>query len=774
MKKFDLPGAIVNGIVSICMGMAVVGCLGTAFDLAFFGFEALFACIVWAVITCVVLQLRRGWIAIPAGLLLWWLLLWMADTSDQFGMLLRTLFTVYSKAYGIQVPHGLLSYTDPNVTQAMAVIGGIVTVITGISLTRLRSGTLAVVAAGLSVIPCFFVTDTVPHEFFLFLLLSCSILAILTQNLRQREPRQANRLTAMLLVPVMLANILIFQTNPRQEYDRHPPDSLEELLTEWFDPLLRPFNPTLPSMPPLPSLPSLPDLDITSGQVDLKNVGPHRNGNDPVMKVQTDLKGVLYLRGKSYSAYNGLSWNTDDQSDATLQIQEEIFLQSSKNGGTFSFIQVETMSSKSFRYAAYYPAQRIALQDGAFHNPSMEKRYSMPIDPLRGDWQNVYRSLYPDMTLAELADYKPPMGCTQLPPDTLAEARQILRENGIDEDQHVLSAATQIADLVCGSARYSLYTPRMPSQETDFALWFLKSSETGYCIHFASAAVVLLRAAGIPARYVVGYVTSVDSDGIANVTEDQSHAWAEYWLPKIGWVMLEATPSEGWEPPVGTTEPTGPTTRPTIPTTRPTEPTTLPTQPTTEPTQPITMPPGPTTAPTDPTTGPTTAPTTEPTKPTTGHVDPTTAPTQPSETTPPSSTVPSTTTPGHTDPGKPKADLTWLWATLQSLLLLILAAVVLIGQWWLRLWLRKKWLYGGSANTQALRRWRYTKRLARLRRQDAPAALKELALKARFSQHTISDEELAAFDGYFDRSVTHLKSRNIFLRLIYRLIFAAY
>jgi hypothetical protein len=111
---------------------------------------------------------------------------------------------------------------------------------------------------------------------------------------------------------------------------------------------------------------------------------------------------------------------------------------------------------------------------------------------------------------------------------------------------------------------------------------------------------------------------------------------------------------------------------------------------------------------------------------------------------------------------------------MQGLLLLILTAAVLMGQWWLRLWLRKKWLSGGSYNTQALRRWRYTKRLARLRRQDAPAALKELALKARFSQHTISDEELAAFDGYFDRSVTHLKSRNIFLRLMYRLLFAAY
>ena len=764
MKKFDLLGAIVNTLLSLCMGMAAAGCIATAFQLDFSAFELVFSCFFWAVLSCTVIQLRRGWIVIPVCLAFWWLLLWRADTSDQFGTLLRALFTIYSRGYGIQVPHGLLQYDEPRLTLAFSVIGGMVTVISGISLTRLRSGTLAVVITAFSVLPCFLVTDTVPHAFFLVLLLSCCVLAVLTQNLRRREPGQANRLTAMLMVPVLLANMWLIQANPQQEYDRHPPDSFEELLAEWFDPLLQSFNPTLPSAPSLPSLPSLPNLDITSGQVNLKNVGPHRNGNDTVMKVQTDLKGILYLRGKSYSAYNGLSWNTDTQSDAVLQIQQTVFQQSFVNNGGLSFLQVETVASKSFQYAAYYPVQRIALQDGAFDNPTMEKRYSMSVDPLRRDWQRVYQIIYPNMTLGDLSDYAQPEGSTELPQSTRAEAKKILLENGILEDQHVLTIANRIGDLVRNSARYSLDTPRMPGDEPDFALWFLKNSDTGYCVHFASAAVVLLRAAGIPARYVVGYVTSVNSDGTANVTENQAHAWAEYYLPQMGWVMLETTPSEGWEPPVE------PTTRPIEPTTQPVEPTTRPIEPTTQPAEPTTRPIEPTTQPAEPTTRPI-EPTTQPAEPTTRPAETTT---QSSQTAPPHSSVPPTTTPGIDPPPKPKADLTWLWATLQSLLLLMLAAAALIGQRWLRLWLRKKWLYGGSANTQALRRWRYVKWLAKLRRQDAPAALKELALKARFSQHIISCEELAAFDGYFDRSVTHLKSRNLFLQLVYRLIFAAY
>ena len=52
--------------------------------------------------------------------------------------------------------------------------------------------------------------------------------------------------------------------------------------------------------------------------------------------------------------------------------------------------------------------------------------------------------------------------------------------------------------------------------------------------------------------------------------------------------------------------------------------------------------------------------------------------------------------------------------------------------------------------------------------------MRELAQKAKFSQHTISPEELAMFDGYFDRSIRHLRSRPWPLRLLYRLLFAAY
>ena len=645
MKKFDLPSAIVNTVLSVCMAMAVVGCLTTAFHLEFSVFEVLLSCLFWAGMTCVALQLHRGWIATVASLALWGIWLWFGCDKSQFLSLLRTLFDICGQAYGIRIPSALRPFTDPRVTQAMAVIGGSIALLAGVSLTTLRSGTLALLTAALAIMPCFLVTDTVPHEIFLFLLLSCGGLIILTQSLRQRSPRRASRLTAMLLVPVVLSNMLLLQGNPQQEYTKQPENLFEQLYLEWIAPLIPSIDPSInfnPSFTVDPSFTIDPNLSLSN--VNLQFVGPKKNGTTLVMKVQTDLDGVLYLRGKSYRDYNGKAWSAPTISDDTLEI-DTAFRLSSANSTYTRTISIRTVSPHSIYYSAYYDPSRVTLQNGALSNPGKETAYSSPVDPLRMDWETRYQRYYPNISLAELKWMgNTPAGFTELPEETRIRAEKILAENDIDPDNYVLSAAKAIESLVRRSARYSLDTPFMPSGEPDFALWFLENSDIGYCIHFASAAVVLLRAAGIPARYVEGYMSGIDSSGTARVTEDQAHAWVEYWLPGLGWVSMDPTPSSNQTPPDPTTRPTEPTTRPTEPTTRPTAPTTKPTEPATIPTEPTTEPTEPATKPTAPTTGPT-EPATKPTVPTTGSTGPATKP---------SSSTPSTTTPGHTDPQKPK------------------------------------------------------------------------------------------------------------------------
>jgi transglutaminase-like putative cysteine protease len=72
---------------------------------------------------------------------------------------------------------------------------------------------------------------------------------------------------------------------------------------------------------------------------------------------------------------------------------------------------------------------------------------------------------------------------------------------------------------------------------------FLFDRRAGFCEHYAQAFVVVMRAAGIPARIVTGYQGGRYNpvDGTWVVRQSDAHAWAEYWLPERGWVRADPT-----------------------------------------------------------------------------------------------------------------------------------------------------------------------------------------------------------------------------------------
>jgi transglutaminase-like putative cysteine protease len=72
---------------------------------------------------------------------------------------------------------------------------------------------------------------------------------------------------------------------------------------------------------------------------------------------------------------------------------------------------------------------------------------------------------------------------------------------------------------------------------------FLFSSRAGFCEHYSSAFVVLMRAMGIPARVVTGYQGGLRNtqDGYYEIKQSDAHAWAEVWLEQAGWVRVDPT-----------------------------------------------------------------------------------------------------------------------------------------------------------------------------------------------------------------------------------------
>jgi transglutaminase-like putative cysteine protease len=87
------------------------------------------------------------------------------------------------------------------------------------------------------------------------------------------------------------------------------------------------------------------------------------------------------------------------------------------------------------------------------------------------------------------------------------------------------------------------YTLRPPLLGRDPVDEFLFESRAGFCEHFTSAFVVLMRGLGIPARVVTGYQggerNTIDDYWI--VRQSDAHAWAEVWLADRGWVRVDPT-----------------------------------------------------------------------------------------------------------------------------------------------------------------------------------------------------------------------------------------
>ncbi|HMK08013.1 MAG TPA: transglutaminase domain-containing protein, partial [Anaerolineales bacterium] len=105
--------------------------------------------------------------------------------------------------------------------------------------------------------------------------------------------------------------------------------------------------------------------------------------------------------------------------------------------------------------------------------------------------------------------------------------------------------AESIVDWLRRSMHYVRESPGPPTGEDPVA-WFLFDDKEGFCDYYASAAVLLLRSAGIPSRLAVGYAQGAYDAARRRylVQAEDSHAWPEVYFPGIGWVEFEPTASE--------------------------------------------------------------------------------------------------------------------------------------------------------------------------------------------------------------------------------------
>jgi len=129
---------------------------------------------------------------------------------------------------------------------------------------------------------------------------------------------------------------------------------------------------------------------------------------------------------------------------------------------------------------------------------------------------------------------------TRLPRTLNPRARELGAEwrRTLNSDEAIVRQAMSF--YRAGRFEYTLLPPLLGENTVDE---FLFGTKQGFCEHFASSFVFLMRSAGIPARVVTGYqggeVNPIDQYMV--VRQADAHAWAEVWLGNRGWVRADPT-----------------------------------------------------------------------------------------------------------------------------------------------------------------------------------------------------------------------------------------
>jgi transglutaminase-like putative cysteine protease len=247
-------------------------------------------------------------------------------------------------------------------------------------------------------------------------------------------------------------------------------------------------------------------------------------------------QGTLYFRGPVLSSFDGREWQPL-QASFPPSMQPRADLQ--VRGVPLRYEVTLEPHNRPWLLALDATAAPPLLPGDlqARMSEELQWRASAPVNDLLR-YRAVAHADYrhgPERMTASLQDY------TALPrgfnPRTLQWAMELSRETGNDS---VALIDRVLRELRTGGYTYTL-EPGEFGQHTADEFWF--DRKAGFCEHMASSFVVLMRAAGIPARIVTGYQGGERNalDNFWVIRQSDAHAWTEVWVAGQGWLRVDPT-----------------------------------------------------------------------------------------------------------------------------------------------------------------------------------------------------------------------------------------
>ena len=295
----------------------------------------------------------------------------------------------------------------------------------------------------------------------------------------------------------------------------------------------------------------------------LSNVKEVRDYNEThlYLDISSDLKAPLYIRGYVGSNYTGSGWRelSDKQNEEGLatgmdlislssqyyQVLENLYNSGDESVARRDLVISDVDANSAFSYIPYgtslvdftagepfdaYPKQETDREIFSMYYMNTQRLSNIKKLETAGSYETQdasYRAFADSVYLS-------------------------LPTKGLDSfyEEYSGKKFTSIADCVSfvrstleAHASYTK-TPGSTPRGNDYVEYFLYENKQGVCTHFASAAVLLFRLYGIPARYVEGYlVRDLESgNGAQAIMDEAAHAWAEIYVKGVGWIPIEVTP----------------------------------------------------------------------------------------------------------------------------------------------------------------------------------------------------------------------------------------
>ncbi|MEE8518924.1 MAG: transglutaminase domain-containing protein [Dehalococcoidia bacterium] len=263
--------------------------------------------------------------------------------------------------------------------------------------------------------------------------------------------------------------------------------------------------------------------------------------------------GDSYWRAKTYTTYTGLGWETvgAEFEEFTEPAGQSYLARTEETRAYDVEMATDTFFTGGLPVSVGQPADAL-LWDGVAEDP-LQLRFSEGRDFFAVRTGLNYQSVGSESTATARqlrgagTDYPAWVTDTYLQlPDTLP--RRVLSLAGGITSQHEnnYDRVEALREFVL-SYPYNLDI-EAPPFEADGVDYFLFELQEGYCDYYASSLAVMLRATGIPARYVLGYAPGIPtSSGQLQVLDLHYHSWVEAYFPEFGWIVFEATPPNAIE-----------------------------------------------------------------------------------------------------------------------------------------------------------------------------------------------------------------------------------